>query len=112
MGKPKKLGFCLLAILILAVVFLPIIIFMHNSTLDRKVVATAEGSKLYYNGETYVEYLNNFDVEIDEYLGRVESLDSHSQYRMYSIRNMPDYIFVRLSLLGIGDYRIYKIVSE
>jgi len=108
MSKLEKAGFCLLAIIVLASVFTPIIIFIHN-TQTPEVVATIDGIKLYYNNEIYTETDESFYCDRDEYLGVVDFLDSGTRLRMYSIRNMPDYIFVDM---GITDYRIYKIKSE
>lgn len=102
MNKAIKIGGCLLVFaFVLCAVFLTAL-FIHNN----RVVATTNGNKIYYNNETYVESFEVFDFEIDKCIGRVDFTGSKS--KMYSIREMSDYIFVSMD----WDYRIYKKVSK
>ena len=104
MDKAIKIGRYLLAIVFVICVVLSIVLFIHGN----QVVATTEGNNILYNNETYVETFEVFDYEKDRCLGRVDFIAYDCKFKIYSIREMPNYIFVDMG----RDYRIYKRISE
>jgi hypothetical protein len=105
MDKTIKVVRYLFSIALVGCSVLSIVLFIHSN----QVVAIAEGNYILYDNETYVETFEVFDYEKGSCLGRVDFTAYGSKYRMYSIREMPNYIFVDM---GMTDYRIYKKISE
>ena len=105
MDKTIKVVRYLLAIAFVGCAVLSTVLFIHNN----RVVATTEGNNILYNNETYVETFEVFDYKKGDCLGRVNFLAYGIKAKMYSIREMPNYIFVDM---GMTDYRIYKRISE
>lgn len=103
MDKAIKICKYLLAIAFAVCVIISIVLFIRSN----QVVATTEGNNILYNNETYVECFEVFDFEKGRCLGRVDFTVYGSKPKMYSIREMPDYIFLAMG----RDYRIYKRVS-
>jgi hypothetical protein len=104
MDRVIKMGRYLFAVTLIVFAVLSIVLFIHNN----RVVATTEGNRIYYNNETYVESFEVFDYEKGKCLGRVNFIVYDCKFKMYSIRKMPNYIFVDMG----RDYRIYKRISE
>lgn len=104
--KPGGLAFigrCLFAAFIVCAV-LSIVLFICSN----QIVATTEGNNILYDNETYVETFEVFDYEKGRCLGRVDFAAYDTKTKIYSIREMPNYIFVDMG----RDYRIYKRISE
>ena len=104
MDKAIKIGRYLLAIAFVVCGVLSIVLFIHSN----QVVATTEGNNILYDNETYVETFEVFDYEKGKCLGRVDFTAYGFKSKMYSIREMPNYIFVDMG----RDYRIYKRISK
>lgn len=100
----KKSTVYLLSFALIICVALLIIFFIYCN----RVVATIDGNNILYNNETYVECFEVFDYEKGKYIGKVDFTAYDSKPKMYSIREMPNYIFVDM---GITDHRIYKRIS-
>ena len=105
MDKAIKIGRYLLTTAFVVCAVLSIVLFIHSN----RVVATTEGNNILYKNETYVETFEVFDYEKGSCLGRVDFIAYGTKPKMYSIREMPNYIFVDM---GMTDYRIYKRISE
>ena len=104
MGKAIRIGRVLFAIAFVVCSVLSIVLFLYGN----QVVATTEGNNILYDNETYVETFEVFDYEKGQYLGRVDFTAYDYKPKMYSIREMPDYILVDMGM----DYRVYKKLSE
>ena len=100
MDKAIKLGKFLFAGTFILCAVLSVVLFVHSN----RVVATTEGNKIFYNNETYVESFEVFNYKKGRCLGRVNFTANNSKFKMYSIREMPNYIFLDMG----RDYRIYK----
>lgn len=100
MERVIKIGRYLFFIVLLICAVFSIVFFLHKN----QVVATADENKICYNNETYIECFELYDFEKDKYIGRVDFPIYNSSLKMYSIREMPDYILIDMGM----DYRIYK----
>ena len=104
MDKTIKVVRYLFSIALVGCSILSIVLFIHSN----QVVAIAEGNYILYDNETYVETFEVFDYKKDRCLGSVDFIAYDCKFKIYSIREMPNYIFVDMG----RDYRIYKRVSE
>ena len=104
MDKAIKIGRYLLAIAFIGCSILSIVLFIHSN----QVVAITDGNNILYDNEIYVETFEVFDYKKDRCLGSVDFIAYDCKFKIYSIREMPNYIFVDMG----RDYRIYKRVSE
>ncbi len=104
MKKTTKIVRYLVFITFVVCVVSLLTLFIHNN----RVVATTNGNKICYNNETYVESFEVFDYEKGWCLGRVDFTAYNYKPKIYSIREMPNYILVDMGI----DYRIYVRVSE
>ena len=104
MDKAIKISRYLLAIAFIGCAILSIVLFIHSN----QVVAITDGNNILYDNEIYVETFEAFDYKKDRCLGSVDFIAYDCKFKIYSIREMPNYIFVDMG----RDYRIYKRVSE
>lgn len=104
MDKAIKIGRYLFTAAFIVWTVLSIVLFIHSN----QVVATTEGNNILYDNETYVETFEVFDYEKGICLGRVDFTAYGSKPKIYSIREMPNYVFVDMG----RDYRVYKRISE
>ena len=104
MDKTIKVVRYLFSIALVGCSILSIVLFIHSN----QVVAIAEGNYILYDNEIYVETFEVFDYKKDRCLGSVDFIAYDCKFKIYSIREMPNYIFVDMG----RDYRIYKRVSE
>ena len=105
MNKTIKIGRYLLTVACIMYGVLSIVLFIHNN----QVVATTEDNNILYHNEIYVETFEVFDYEKGYCLGRVDFSTYGFKPKIYSIRKMPNYIFVAM---GMTDHRIYKKITE
>lgn len=100
MDKAIKTCRYLLAIAFIVCVVLFSVFFIHSN----QVVATTDGNNILYDNETYEETFEVFNYEKDRCLGRVDFIEYDCKFKIYTVRKMPNYIFVDMG----RDYRIYK----
>jgi len=99
----RNVRYLLYIAFLLCVVFFIVSFFRNN-----KIVATAEGNRIYYNGETYVESFEVFDFDRDRCLGSVKIFEDGLRHRMYSLRERPGYVYVDMWL----DHRLYVRAAD
>ena len=104
MDRATKIGRYLFAVSFVGCAVLSIVLFVCSN----RVVATTEGNNIHYDNETYIETFEVFDYEKGKCRGRVDFAAYGSKPKIYSIREMPNYIFVDMGL----DYRVYKRIAE
>ncbi len=106
--KSAKFWTCLVAGIISAVIFLPILIFSVHTLITGRVVGEVRGGTLYYNGEVYERVYENIEINVGGCLGSVVQEDG-SRIKIYKLKGYPEYIY--LSFIVYQDYSLYKLKS-
>ena len=82
-------------------------LFIGKLIYDNRIVATADGNTIYYNGTAYEESFEVFEIKTVRCLGTLEWQDN-SKSKIYKIHEKPEYIYVAFFI----DHRIYKAISS
>lgn len=94
--------------LFFAALLLCVVFFMLSAFHNDRIVATAQGNKILYNNETYIESFEVFNFKKGRCLGSVRLSENNSRYKMYSLHGKPEYIYVDMW----ADHRLYTRVLD
>lgn len=108
--KSTKIFTVILAIVCLLIIFSIVFSIISWANNYRKTVGYIEGNTLYFDNKIYVESYDISEININVYLGKIECVDNGYLYKIYSIENQPEYIYLSLGFIG-RDQRIYKAIN-
>ena len=92
---------------ILVIFSIVVLLFIGKLVYDNRIVATVDGTIVYYNGSTYEEVFEVFETKTSHCLGTLEWQDK-SKSKIWAIHGNPEYIYVSFFI----DHRIYKMISS
>jgi len=92
---------------ILVIFSIVVLLFIGKLVYDNRIVATVDGTIVYYNGSTYEEVFEVFETKTSHCLGTLEWPDK-SKSKIWAIHGYPEYIYVSFFI----DHRIYKMISS
>ena len=84
-----------------------VLLFIGKLIHDNRVVATADGNAIYYNGMAYEEIFEVFEIKTGRCLGTLVWQDE-SNSKIYEVKGKPDFIYVSFLI----DHRIYKKINS
>jgi len=95
----------ILLFLIILYIAINIAFFVWNY----RIVATVNGNKVFYNDKVYEETFEITEFERDKCLGALKLSPDAMKSKIYSLKNMDEYILVDMIFF---DHRIYKEIDK
>ena len=95
--------------ILLSIIAVYIVVNLGAFIWNYRIVATVNGNKVFYNDKVYEETFEITEFERDKCLGALKLSPDAMKSKIYSLKNMDEYILVDMIFF---DHRIYKKIGK
>lgn len=95
--------------ILLGLILFFLIINIATFLWNYRIIATVSANKIYYNNKVYTETFEITKFERDKCLGALKLSPDAMKSKIYSLKNMDEYILVDMIFF---EHRIYKEIEK